>query len=86
MSFYLRPSEKLALFRRLFPGRTDVYPLLADERCRFSAVDCDEADWREDAKAFIQSIQPLSPVLLESTIQKASANIEKVTGERFRSV
>lgn len=28
-----------------------VYPLLADDTCYFLAVDFDEADWRQDAKA-----------------------------------
>lgn len=113
----LTPSEKVALFRRLFRGRTDVYPvrwenksgkagyalacanewrpgicekprikcadcvhrsfvelsdqviyahlsgqhtvgiypLLLDDTCYFVAVDFDEADWREDALAFIAS-------------------------------
>ncbi len=32
-----------------------VYPLLGDDRCYFLAVDFDEADWREDALAFMQS-------------------------------
>ena len=32
-----------------------VYPLLEGDTCHFLAVDFDEADWREDAKAFIQS-------------------------------
>lgn len=32
-----------------------VYPLLPDDTCFFLAVDFDEADWREDAKAFMQS-------------------------------
>jgi hypothetical protein len=113
----LRPSEKIAIFRRLFRGRTDVYPvrsenktgksgyapacgnewragvcekpkikcadcgnrlllpvtdqviyehlagkrtvgvypLLSDESCHFLAVDFDEAEWHDDAKAFMQS-------------------------------
>ncbi len=32
-----------------------VYPLLSDDSCYFLAADFDEADWREDAKAFMQS-------------------------------
>ena len=43
-----------------------VYPLLADETCRFLAVDFDEAQWREDAAAFVQSCRALDvPVALE---------------------
>ena len=36
-----------------------VYPLLEDDTCHFLAVDFDEADWRDDAQAFIQSCQEL---------------------------
>ena len=32
-----------------------VYPLLEDDTCHFLAVDFDEADWQQDAKAFMQS-------------------------------
>jgi hypothetical protein len=37
-----------------------VYPLLTDDSCCFLAADFDEADWREDAKAFMQSSRELS--------------------------
>lgn len=118
----LSTGDKIALFRRLFRGRTDVYPirweskktgksgyapacanewrpgicdkprikcsdcgnrllnpltdeviydhlvghhtigvyaLLTDDTCHFLAVDFDEADWREDARAFVQSCREL---------------------------
>jgi len=43
-----------------------VYPLLIDDSCHFLAVDFDEADWREDASAFMQSCQELAiPAALE---------------------
>ena len=43
-----------------------VYPLLEDDSCCFLAVDFDEADWREDARAFIQSCAELGvPAALE---------------------
>jgi len=125
----LTTVEKVALFRRLFRGRTDVYPvrwegktsgksgyapacanewragvcekprikcgdcgnrllipltdaviyahlsgddtvgvyaLLADDTCHFLAVDFDEEQWRDDAKAFYQSGVELGvPVALE---------------------
>ncbi len=32
-----------------------VYPLLIDNRCYFLAIDFDEADWREDARAVLQT-------------------------------
>ncbi len=43
-----------------------VYPLLADDTCYFVAIDFDEAEWREDARAFVQSCSKLGvPVALE---------------------
>jgi hypothetical protein len=32
-----------------------VYPLLPDDTCNFLAVDFDEQEWREDARAFMES-------------------------------
>ncbi|MGH8050249.1 MAG: TOTE conflict system archaeo-eukaryotic primase domain-containing protein [Arenimonas sp.] len=43
-----------------------IYPLLEDDSCYFLAVDFDEAEWREDALAFVQSCDQLGvPVALE---------------------
>ena len=43
-----------------------VYPLLEDDTCHFLAVDFDEAEWRDDARAFMQSCEELGvPVALE---------------------
>jgi len=43
-----------------------VYPLLTDDSCHFLAVDFDDADWRDDAQAFIQSCHELGvPAALE---------------------
>ncbi|EQD75073.1 type III restriction protein res subunit, partial [mine drainage metagenome] len=43
-----------------------VYPLLEDDSCYFLAVDFDEAEWRDDARAFIQSCEELGvPAALE---------------------
>lgn len=36
-----------------------VYPLLEDDTCHFLAVDFDEAEWRDDAHAFMQSCEEL---------------------------
>lgn len=36
-----------------------VYPLLPDDTCYFLAADFDEAEWRDDARAFIQSCNEL---------------------------
>jgi len=128
-STHLSPDEKVALFRRLFRGRVDVYPirwesktsgksgyapacgnewrpgvcekprikcgdcghrllipvtdevifahlagkhtvgiypLLQNDTCHLLAVDFDEAEWREDVRAFAQSCEELGvPVALE---------------------
>lgn len=32
-----------------------VYPLLLDDKCHFLAIDFDDADWREDARAVLQT-------------------------------
>ena len=128
-TIHLSPKEKVSLFRRLFQGRTDVYPvrweskasgkagyspacanewrigvchkprikcgdcnqrllepltdaviydhlagehtvgvypLLSDDTCHFLAVDFDEQDWKEDAKAFLRSCKQLGiPAALE---------------------
>ena len=43
-----------------------VYPLLEDGTCYFLAVDFDEAEWQEDARAFMQSCSELGvPAALE---------------------
>jgi superfamily II DNA or RNA helicase len=43
-----------------------VYPLLEDDTCYFLAVDFDAGDWRDDARAFMQSCKELGvPAALE---------------------
>lgn len=43
-----------------------IYPLLEDDSCHFLAVDFDEAEWRDDARAFSQACAELGvPVALE---------------------
>lgn len=43
-----------------------VYPLLKDDTCYFLAADFDEAEWRDDARAFAESCRALGvPVALE---------------------
>ena len=37
-----------------------IYPLLEDDSCYFVAVDFDEAEWREDARAFMGSCEALA--------------------------
>jgi superfamily II DNA or RNA helicase len=53
-----------------------VYPLLPDDNCCFLAADFDEADWREDAKAFMQSCRELDiPAALEISRSGNGAHI-----------
>jgi len=33
--------------------KVGVYPLLEDDTCYFLAIDYDEAEWQEDARAFM---------------------------------
>lgn len=43
-----------------------IYPLLVDDSCHFLAVDFDEAEWQDDARAFMQSCGELDlPAALE---------------------
>ncbi len=52
-----------------------VYPLLTDDTCHFLAADFDEADWRDDAKAFAVSCHELSvPVAIEISRSGAGAH------------
>jgi hypothetical protein len=52
-----------------------VYPRLPDDTCNFLAVDFDKAEWREDAKAFVQSCRELNvPVALEISRSDNSAH------------
>lgn len=53
-----------------------VFPLLTDDSCYFLAADFDEADWREDAKAFMQSCRELDiPAALEISRSGNGAHI-----------
>ena len=43
-----------------------VYPLLEDDTCCFLAVDFDEAEWQDDARAFVRTCEELGvPAALE---------------------
>ncbi len=63
----LLPVTDKVIFEHLAGKRTlGVYPLLADDTCNFLAVDFDEAQWQEDAKAFARSCRELGvPAALE---------------------
>ena len=63
----LLPLTDAVIYKHLAGEHTiGVYPLLEDDTCYFLAVDFDEAEWRDDARAFIQSCEELGvPVALE---------------------
>ena len=61
------PLSDSVIFDHLAGEHTvGVYPLLEDDTCYFLAIDFDEAEWRDDARAFAQSCCELDvPVALE---------------------
>jgi len=63
----LVPLSDQVIYNHLAGHHTvGVYPLLEDDTCYFLAVDFDEAEWRDDARAFVQSCGELGvPVALE---------------------
>ncbi|MFA7666496.1 MAG: DEAD/DEAH box helicase family protein [Burkholderiaceae bacterium] len=63
----LIPLSDDVVYNHLAGGLTvGVYPLLEDDSCYFLAVDFDEAEWRDDARAFMQSCDELGvPAALE---------------------
>jgi len=63
----LSPLSDAVIYNHLSGEHTlGVYPLMADDTCYFLAVDFDEADWQEDAQAFVQSCHELGvPAALE---------------------
>ena len=63
----LIPVSDQVIYSHLAGEKTiGIYPLLPDDTCHFVAVDFDKAEWREDAKVFLQSCRELGvPVALE---------------------
>lgn len=63
----LIPLSDAVIYDHLVGEHTvGVYPLLEDHSCYFLAVDFDEAEWRDDARACIQSCETLGvPAALE---------------------
>ena len=56
----LKPLTDVIVFDHLAGKHTiGVYPLLTDDTCHFLAADFDEADWREDVRAFVKSCQEM---------------------------
>ena len=63
----LLPLTDQVIYDHLVGQKTiGVYPLLEDDHCRFLAVDFDKGEWRDDAKAFMDSCREFSiPAALE---------------------
>ena len=63
----LIPLTDEIIYAHLAGKRTiGVYPLRTDDTCHFLAVDFDEAEWKEDARAFVLSCKELGvPAALE---------------------
>ena len=63
----LIPLSDTVIYKHLAGEHTvGVYPLIEDDSCYFLAVDFDEAEWRDDARAFMQSCDELGvPAALE---------------------
>jgi hypothetical protein len=63
----LLPLSDAAIYGHLAGEHTlGLYPLLEDDRCHLLAVDFDEQDWRDDARAFQRSCRELAvPAALE---------------------
>ncbi|MCZ8110329.1 MAG: DEAD/DEAH box helicase family protein [Rubrivivax sp.] len=63
----LIPLLDAVIYKHLAGEHTvGVYPLMEDDSCCFLAVDFDEAEWRDDARAFMQSCAELGvPAALE---------------------
>jgi hypothetical protein len=63
----LLPLSDSVIYNHLAGEHTvGIYPLLEDDTCHFLAVDFDDAEWREDACAFVQSCDEFGvPVALE---------------------
>lgn len=61
------PVTDRVIYNHLAGNQTiGVYPLSTDDSCNFLAADFDEADWREDARAFMQSCREFGiPAALE---------------------
>ncbi|MGS5088001.1 TOTE conflict system archaeo-eukaryotic primase domain-containing protein [Hydrogenophaga sp. A37] len=56
----LVPLSDAVIYDHLAGKQTvGVYPLLEDDTCHFLAVDFDEAEWQQDALAFMQSCSEL---------------------------
>lgn len=73
----LLPVSDEVIFRHLAGDHTvGIYPLLEDDGCHFLAVDFDDEEWSEDARAFMQSCDGLGvPAALEISRSGQGAHV-----------
>lgn len=73
----LMPLSDAVIYDHLKGEHTiGVYPLLEDDTCYFLAADFDEAEWRDDANAFMQSCEELGvPAALEISRSGKGAHV-----------
>lgn len=73
----LIPLSDAVLYDHLVGKHTvGVYPLLEDDTCYFLAIDFDEAEWEEDARAFVRSCTELgAPAALEISRSGKGAHV-----------
>ncbi|MCL2310847.1 MAG: DEAD/DEAH box helicase family protein [Proteobacteria bacterium] len=73
----LLPLTDTVIYKHLTGEHTvGLYPLMDDATCCFLAVDFDEAEWRDDARAFMQSCGELgAPAALEISRSGEGAHV-----------
>lgn len=73
----LSPLTDAAIYGHLAGEHTlGLYPLLENDTCHLLAVDFDEQDWREDARAFLRSCRELAvPAALEISRSGEGAHV-----------
>ncbi|MFM9102117.1 MAG: TOTE conflict system archaeo-eukaryotic primase domain-containing protein, partial [Cyanobium sp.] len=73
----LLPLSDAAIYGHLAGEHTiGLYPLLENDHCHLLAVDFDERDWRDDARAFLRSCRQLAvPAALEISRSGEGAHV-----------
>ncbi|QTF09699.1 DEAD/DEAH box helicase family protein [Brenneria izadpanahii] len=73
----LIPVSERVIYKHLIGEHTiGIYPLLADNTCHLLAIDFDEAQWQDDAVAFMQSCEELGvPAVLEISRSGQGAHV-----------
>jgi hypothetical protein len=77
----LLPLTDAAIYGHLAADHTiGLYALVGDDRCHLLAVDFDDQDWRDDARAFLHSCRELTvPAALEA-LPPDAPRIVRATG------